>query len=529
MKRVLRIAGVVLALLLRLVIALPFLLDANQFRPMLEAKLSQALVREVKVGNLKLTLLSGGVTADDLSIADDPAFSHTPFVQAKSFHVAVDIPAFVFSRKLIVTGLAIDQPQIWLLQAPSGEWNFSNMGTNSPGKPAAATPPAPSSGSKLDLSVKLVKITDGRFTMGRTGSRLKPLVLEKVNAELHDFAAASAFPFSLSMTVAGGGSIQLNGKAGPVDETDVALTPATVTLKVDKLDLAGSGLNEIAPSVAGLVSFDGSGQSSGTNVDVKGRFKIDKLKLSAKGTPAKGALELDFHVEHDLKKRSGTVQQGDIHIGGAVTRLTGTYTPQGESLAVNMNLAGRNMPVQELVEMLPALGIVLPNGSSLQGGTAGVEASMQGPVDRLVTTGSLTLNNTRLAGFNLPGRLSSIEKLAGIRGGPDTEIQEFSGDVKVAPEGVSADNIKLVLPAIGDLAGGGTVSPENALNFKMRVAVHTGGVARIINNEPVPFTVEGTCAEPVIRPDIKAVVKEEFKGVGKTASGLLKGLLGGKK
>jgi AsmA protein len=527
MKRILKIAGAVIAVLLLVAIALPFLIDANRFRPTLESRLSQALGRDVKVGNLKLTLLSGGVTADDLSIADDPAFGHTPFVQAKSFHVGVDLPALVFSRQLMVTSVTIDQPQIWLLQSPSGDWNYSSLGTKSAARPSA--PAQPESSSRLDLSVKLVKVSDGRFTIGRTGGHLKPLVLEKVNAELDDFTVASAFPFSLSMAVAGGGAIKLNGKAGPLDENDLAMTPATINLKVDKLDLAGSGLNEIAPELSGLVSFDGSGATSANNVELTGRLKIDKLKLSARGTPAKRVLELDFHVTHDMKKRSGTVHQADVHIGSAVTHLTGTYVPHGESLALNMNLDGPNMPVPELAEMLPVMGIALPNGSSLQGGTAGLKATIEGPVDRLVTTGSLSLNNTRLTGFNLSARLAEIEKLAGIKSGPDTEIQEFSGTVKVAHEGMSADDIKLLLPAIGNVMGAGTVNPDNTINFKMQAAVHTSGIARIVNDEPVPFTVVGTCSEPVFHPDLKAVVKEEVKGVGKAAERLFKGLLGGKK
>jgi AsmA protein len=357
---------------------------------------------------------------------------------------------------------------------------------------------------------------------------LKPLVLENVNAELHDFAAASSFPFSVAMNVAGGGAIKLDGKAGPIDEKDVAVTPATVTLKVDKLDLAGSGLNEIAPELAGLVSFDGSGKSGASGVELNGKLRIDKLKLSAKATPATRVLELDFHVAHDLKKRSGRVHQGDIHIGGAVTRLIGTYVPQGESFAVNMTLDGPQMPVQELEGMLPALGIVLPNGTSLQGGTASVKATIEGPVDRLLIAGSLHMNNTKLAGFNLPSKMASIERLAGIKSSPDTEIQELSGDVKVAPEGIAAENLKLVVPAIGDVSGGGTINPDNTLNFKMQAAVHTGGLAAALNNEPVPFTVQGTCAEPVFHPDIGAVVKDEVKGIGKKAGGLLKGLMGEK-
>jgi AsmA protein len=528
MKRAWKIVGAAVLLLLLVAVSIPFFIDANQFRPLLQSRLGAALGRGVKVGNLKLTLLSGGLTADDLAIADDPAFSKTPFVQAKSFHVGVDLPTLIFSRHLTVTSLTIDQPQIWLLQSPSGDWNFSNMGTKSPDKSANA-PPAPGNSANLELSVKLVKITGGRFTMGRTGTRLKPLVVEKVNAELRDFAAAKTFPFSISMTVAGGGTIQLDGKAGPINETDVALTPASVTLKIDKLDLAGSGLNEIAPSVGGLVSFDGSGETSGSTVQVKGHVKVDQLKLAANGTPAKRVLELDFQAVHDLKTRSGTLQQADIHIGSAVAKVTGSYMPQGDALALDMHMVGSKMPVAELVEMLPALAIVFPNGSSLQGGTAGIWASLQGPVDRLVTTGSLTVNDTKLAGFNLSSRFTAIERLAGMKGGPDTEIQVLSSDVKVAPEGMSAENIQLILPAVGSLTGAGTVSPGNALSFRMQAAVHTGGVAAMLNNAPVPFTVEGTCAEPVFHPDLKAVMGGEVKGAGKNTGKFLKGLINGKK
>ena len=73
MKRALKIVGIVVAVLLVIVIALPFLVDVNSFRPRLESELTAALGRQVKVGNLSLSLLSGSVSAEDLSVADDPA------------------------------------------------------------------------------------------------------------------------------------------------------------------------------------------------------------------------------------------------------------------------------------------------------------------------------------------------------------------------------------------------------------------------------------------------------------------------
>ena len=534
MKRLFKWVGILFAVVVLAVVCLPFLINVDQFRPTLQSDLSSALGREVSLGNLQLKILSGEVTADDLSVAEDPAFGKPAFLQAKSLHVGVELWPFLFSRKLIVTNLTIDQPEIVALQSPMGDWNFSTLGGKS--KPAAAAPPtAPAEAAHLplDLSVKLIRITNGRLILRRTVGHWKPLELDQVNIELRDFASASAFPFSLSAQVHGGGTIQLDGKAGPINPADSAMTPVSVNLKAAQLDLASSGMNDAAPFVSGLAAFDGSGESDGLTMKLQGKLKGDKMKLSKNGTPATRPLEVDFSVQHDLRKHSGVIHQGDIHIGGALAHLTGTYAEQGEAMTVSLKLSGPNMPVQELEGLLPALGVVLPAGTSLQGGTANAQLTMEGPADRLVTTGSLALNGTRLAGFDLSKKMSSIEKLAGIKAGPDTEIQTLSANVKSAPDGLSAQDMQLVVPAIGELSGAGTVSPENALNFKMSAIVHASGIMAVVGKTPIPFTVEGTASEPVFKPNLGAIAKEEVKGVGKdvekAAGGLLNGLLDRKK
>src|SRR5207248_1367810 len=119
-------------------------------------------------------------------------------------------------------------------------------------------------------------------------------------------------------------------------------------------------------------------------------------------------MAFDFAAQHDLRKHSGALRQGDIHIGGAVAHLTGTYVEQGESVMLNMKLAGPHMPMPELEALLPALGVVLPAGSRLEGGTASVMLAMEGPADKLVTSGSLALNNFRLRGFDLTNKMAAI-------------------------------------------------------------------------------------------------------------------------
>jgi AsmA protein len=337
----------------------------------------------------------------------------------------------------------------------------------------------------------------------------------------------------LSAQVRGGWALKLDGKAGPINPADSAMTPVTVNLHVTGLDLAGSGRNDFAPHIAGLVSFSGSGESDGVKMQVRGKLSAEKLKLARNGTPSTRPVEVDFATQHDLRTNSGTLRQGDIHLGKAVARLTGSYAEKGESMVLNMRLSGPDMPVQELEAMLPVVGVVLPSGTRLAGGSARAELAMEGPADRLITSGSLALDNTRLVGFDLPKRMATIEKLAGIKAGPDTEIQTLSANVRSAPEGASAQDIKLVVPAIGELNGGGTVSPANELDFKMSAVVHTSGILSVVGNKPIPFTVNGPSSDPVFKPDLKAVAREEVKsienGIGKAADNLFRGLLGGKK
>lgn len=523
MARIFKWGGIALAILVIVLVSLPFLINVEQFKPMLESRLSTALNREVKLGHLKLSLLAGEVSADDLSVSEDEAFGKPAFIRAKSLAVGARIWPFLISRKLIVTYLTIDQPEIALVQAPEGSWNFSSLGARRQQSAAAPTPGS----APLDLSVESVKITNGRLTFGRKLGHWKPLVLDGVNLELQNFSATTAFPLTLSAHVAGGGTIQLNGTAGPINPTDSAMTPVNASLKINQLDIAGSGMTDFAPDLAGLISFDGTGASDGRVMQATGRLKAEKVKLAKRGTPAARALEFDFAAEHDLRNHKGGLRRGDIHIGNAVAHLTGTYAEQGESMVLNMTLSGPSMPVSELEAMLPAVGVVLPSGSRLEGGTANVMLSMQGPADKLVTSGSLALNGTRLTGFDLGKKMSAVEKLAGIQGGPNAEIQTLSADVRVAPEGDSVQAIKLIVPTIGDLSGAGTVSPANDLDFHMSATVHATGLLAAAGNTAIPFTVQGTCADPVFRPDMKAVAREEVQNVKKEAGGLLKGLLGG--
>ena len=532
MKRALKIAGIVILVLIVIVIAVPFFIDANTFRPKLESELTDTLGRQVKVGNLSLSLFSGGVSADNITIADDPAFSKGSFVQAKSLKVGVEMIPLIFSKTLNVTELTLSQPEISLVKSENGEkWNFSSIGTKNTAQsqqaqaPAHPMQPQPQGKEKEtttpsgtpNVTVKKLSVKNGRLTVSQVGMPQQH-VYDKVDITVTDFAFTSSFPFTMTAELPGGGSLRLNGKAGPINPSDAALTPVGAKISVQGMNLAQSGFIDPASGISGNADLDGTLNSNGQEAKVNGTLKVANLKVVPKGSPAAKPVQLTFAVVHNLTKQDGTITQGDVDMGGAVAHLTGTYDLHGKVTTINMKLVGQNMPVDALEAMLPAVGVTLPPKASLKGGNLSVNMATSGPVDKTVTTGSIKMENSSLAGFDLGSKLSAISQLAGKQTGNVTQIKNFSSDVKASPEGTQANNINLDVPSVGVLTGGGTVSPNNELAFKLNASV--AGLN-------VPVAVTGTTSDPKFAPDVKGIAGGLLKNALKNGTGGQQNPLGG--
>ncbi len=537
MKSPLKIIGIIVVVLIVVVIAIPFFVDVNAFRPKIESELSTALGRQVSVGSLHLSIFSGSVSADDLAIADDPAFSKEPFIRAKALNVGVELMPLIFSKALHVTNIALEEPQVSLVRSASGKWNFSSLGT-SEAKSKNPAPTTNSSASNPDLSVGKLSIKNGRVSVSEPPA--KTHVYDKVDIMVEHFSFIAEFPFSLSASLPGGGSLELDGKAGPIDPTDAASTPLDAKIKVKQLDLAASGFLESSTGVAGLADFEGSVTSNGKTLHSSGTATASKLKLSTKGSPAGRDVQVKYAVEHDLEKQGGSLTQGDVSIGKALAQLTGTYQLHGESASLDMKLNAQGMPVDDLVAMLPALGVVLPSGSSLKGGTLSTALEISGPADKLIIVGPVKLSDTKLEGFNMASKMSAVSALMGKKSEPDTSIQNLSTDARVAPEGVTTSNLNLTVPAIGVITGNGTVSPAGALSYKMNASLSGslgGGLTQLAgmgNKGGIPFLIQGTTADPKFVPDIEGMLGSPLKSAipsgpaGDAVKGL-SGLFGKKK
>ena len=206
---------------------------------------------------------------------------------------------------------------------------------------------------------------------------------------------------------------------------------------MEKFDLGASGLVDPASAMRGLLNLD-------ANLKSDGRREVDGTWKRRKALPGEWLLaqqhayriglrnglrprETDRHaLEGRLEAWEKCGEPGRrFDMGGAATKL-------------NMKVDATNVAVGDIEGILPAIGVLLPSGANLQGGIANAHATISGPVDALITTGTVDVNNTKLTGYDLGSKLSTISKLAGIGSSKETLIQLFASNVRVSPEGTQA-------------------------------------------------------------------------------------------
>ncbi len=114
----------------------------------------------------------------------------------------------------------------------------------------------------------------------------------------------------------------------------------------------------------------------------------------------------------------------------------------------------------------------------------------------------------------------------------------MTSNVRVAPEGIQADNFNAVMPQLGTLVGGGNINAKNQMDFKMAATLTDalgaaaspvgsagsilgqvmgggGGASKCKSSTTIPFQIQGTTSDPKFIPDI-----------GGLAAGMLKSQLG---
>jgi AsmA protein len=519
MRKALMIAGGVVLVLLVAVIALAMLIDADQFRPTVEKQASDGLGRQVTLGKLKLALLQGGVSAEKLTIADDPQFSSEAFLTADSMSIGVNLRALIFDRKLIVESFLIHAPRLNLVQNQQGHWNYESLGAKS----AQTSTPA----GTPEFLVSKFALDNGQVTVHHPGSS-KNSEYSKLHLEATDVSPTSTIPYQFSATVPGGGTVEAKGTIGPMAQQSER-TPMSAMIKVRDFDIAATGFSDPSSPLKGLLDVDADAKSDGVRTTVAAKITGKKMCLAAGCTPATTPIGLDVQAGYLLADRMANLSNSLLKFGNSAAKITGTVDLKPAKPQVNARIDATNLAVKDIESVLPALGVVLPPGARLEGGTASVKATAVGPADALLIKGHVGLLNSKVTGYDLGSKMAAVTKLSGVSVGKETMIQEFASDVQQSNAGSKIDNLLLVLPGIGKLTGAGTVGRQNELNFAMKaqVDVSKGAIGQISTmlgrkntNMGIPFRITGTTKDPKFTPEMGSAL-------GAAAAGGASQVLGG--
>lgn len=261
-------------------------MNINALKPLIENQLTAMLGRQVNLGELTLSILSGTVDARNLAVADDPQFSSQPFITATVVHIGVQMSPLILQQEIIIESLEMEAPQISLCHAASGAWNFSTLG-----RKAASTMQSQKQRDIPNFTINSLRIKSGHAALQNLAAAGAPLLIDQIDLALDNFALSKEFSFTLSAVLPGQATLNVNGNAGPINLQNPA----------------------------------------NTNFEIK--------------------------------------------------------------------LAGDNLPMDELQSLLSAVGLKLPNGAVLQGGSLTTHLTIAGPLHDLVINGPVEFANIRLSGF----------------------------------------------------------------------------------------------------------------------------------
>ncbi len=539
MKRWTKILLALVVLVIVLVVAIKVFVNANTFRPTIEKQLATALGRDVKVGNLSLSLFRGSLVAEGFSVADDPKFSAEPFLTAKEFRIGVSLQTLIFSRQLNLRSFQIEAPQVKLIRAANGTWNFSSLGVASAiGAPANAAPGASNSPAPdiADMSVGSIVIEDGRATIVGLPAHSKPIVYDHVNLTASDFSFRSQFPIGLDVKLADGGTVQITGRVGPINRDDPGTSPAEVQITAKHLDPVAAGLIDASSGMSLLADADLHAASNGQTLTTSGTVHVQNLKLKPGATAASKPVDITYRGTYRLKDNAGEIAEATAKISSVVIHVNGTYksnAADAEDPLLNLKLSGQSLSIDELQPLMTAAAIRFPNGSVLKGGTLSMNLAVTGHAKALDISGPVALDNVQLVGFDVGSKLHGIAALSGVKTGDTTNFQKLRVNVHITDAGVVVENLEATIERMGDLSGRGTVSPSDQLNFSLIVKnpPTKGVVAKVgvglfsklngsggnsSNGSGVPMHVAGTTEEPIITADLGgagAVVGKTTKSI----------------
>jgi AsmA protein len=578
MKRLLGFLLALVVVLVAAVLLLPAMLNVNQYHDRIQGELQKQLGRPVQLGQMNLSLLPPAFKVQNAVIAEDPAInSGQPFAQVGELEIQLK-PGPLLHREIEVASLRLLRPQLELVRAENGAWNFSSLGTHN----VQQSKEQQTSGSSKPLSLDRLQIDDGTVAITDQQKHQPRVEYKDIDVVLSNFAPGQPFAVAVSARLPGSASrqaIKLNGHGGPINDATLTTTPFQGTLQLDQVRLSAvrqymnsPALNGTDASINGRIelnSRDGELSSQGT-------IRVDSIVVQNKnlGYP----VELVLNAVDDLKTDVLTLSNTQVKVGSSPFTLAGTINSRSTPALANLKLNMQNASIAELVSLAQALGARIatqPSGrltadltahgpltapavagtiqaaqwkaGSAEGNSLNVNLNLapQGAEMLRTLSGRVTLNatETKFTGVDLTQKLGEIGKAtgAGAVGNGATHISALTGDFDLHNGVASTSDLRAVTDA-GTVTATGTASlVDQSLDMKATTvltkassqqmsAASTGGLMSTVfadqnGQMTIPVLITGSMSAPRVEPDTQAMAQMKLHSI---TSGTLGNLTSGK-
>lgn len=225
--------AVLVSVIIIALLVIPLFVDLNEYKPEMEAKVSEITGRTFRIGSdLKLSLFPwAGVSFSDLQLGNPEGFDADAFLQVASFEVRVKLLPLL-SRNIEVQKFIIGGPHVTLVKQRDGKvnWDFSASRGKTTAPPSAPDP-APEDDKSSELPIEKLAVEKFSINSGTliyidqaSGSRNQ---VTDINLDLQNITFEN--PIQLKMTaLVDDHPVSLNGSIGPIGKN-----PGRGTIPVD--------------------------------------------------------------------------------------------------------------------------------------------------------------------------------------------------------------------------------------------------------------------------------------------------------
>ena len=447
-------ATVIVALSLLALVAIPFLLNGDSFRPALQAQMQEQLHRSVTIGDIQVKTFPLALRISDLQIGQPVGtVSKLPFVAAKEVFVAVDLWPLL-RKEVVIHTVRLKSPRIELVRNRAGAWNYET-GTEAGGQTA-------SSGT---LTLDRLTVEDGQIALDDQKTGKPRDVYEHIDLDLKGLGLDRRGSLTGSVrlnAMAAVVKIQSDFETGPAVSAkgNLALTsdrskdPLNVTYDVRRANATSPVIIQQLEAKIGLLSVSATGsvdtRTTPSPLQIHAKTATapiaDLMRLAALyGAKLPADLKIDGNLQADVQitgtteksllagkieatkaqitakelaepvrtselvvnftPESATTQPFTIETGG--TRLAAQATISGyssENPRVNATIQTSGARVEELLRMASAYG-VKPAGLNGTGAiNLDMKVSQSGKTISYLGTGAL--QNVSLTSPDLPKALT---------------------------------------------------------------------------------------------------------------------------